>query len=162
TGVAFTTDLATSFFQQNGLPLISVVTQGGTTTTALCSSVQGLATVRASATIGSETGSATIQIAFQPSPAVAPFFPFCSPSFGPPAGGTTLTVNGGRFFGDPTTTRATFTAAGITREALVTGVTATSVTLVTPSFPEATSPSVPVAITLTFGTKSTSPVIVSL
>ena len=162
TGVAFTTDLPTSFFQQNGLPLISVVTQGGTTTTALCSSVEGLATIRATATIGSETGSATIQIAFQPSPAVAPFFTFCAPSFGPPEGGTTLTVNGGRFFGDPTTTRATFTAAGITREALVTNVTTTAVTLVTPSFPEATSPSVPVAITLTFGTKSTTPVVVSL
>ncbi len=37
TGVSFSTDLATSFFSQNGLPLISVVTQGGTATTALCS-----------------------------------------------------------------------------------------------------------------------------
>jgi uncharacterized repeat protein (TIGR01451 family) len=162
TGVAFTTDLSTSFFQQNGLPLVSVVTQGGTTTTALCSSAAGLATVRATSTIGSETGTATIQIAFQPSPLVAPFFTFCAPSFGPPEGGTTLTINGGRFFGDPTTTRATFTAAGITREALVTGVTTTSVTLVTPSFPEASSPSVPVAITLTFGTKTAAPVVLSL
>jgi uncharacterized repeat protein (TIGR01451 family) len=118
--------------------------------------------VRATSTIGSDTGTATIQIAFQPSPAVAPFFTFCNPSFGPPEGGTTLVVNGGRFFGDPTTTRATFTAAGITREALVTGVTATAVTLVTPAFPEASSPSVPVAITLTFGTRSATPVTLSL
>jgi uncharacterized repeat protein (TIGR01451 family) len=162
TGVAFSTDLSTSSFQQNGLPLISVVTQGGTTTTALCSTGAGLATVRATSTIGSETGTATIQIAFQPSPQVAPFLTFCAPSFGPPAGGTTLVVNGGRFFGDPTTTRATFTAAGITREALVTAVTATAVTLVTPAFPEASSPSVPVAITVTFGTKTTSPVTLSL
>jgi uncharacterized repeat protein (TIGR01451 family) len=162
TGVAFSTDLSTSSFQQNGLPLVSVVTQGGTTTTALCSTGAGLATVRATSTIGSETGTATIQIAFQPSPQVAPFFTFCAPSFGPPEGGTTLIVNGGRFFGDPTTTRATFTAAVITREALVTAVTATTVTLVTPAFPEASSPSVPVAITVTFGTKTTSPVTLSL
>lgn len=162
TGVAFSTDLSTSSFQQNGLPLVSVVTQGGTTTTALCSTGAGLATVRATSTIGSETGTATIQIAFQPSPQVAPFFTFCAPSFGPPEGGTTLIVNGGRFFGDPTTTRATFTAAVITREALVTAVTATAVTLVTPAFPEASSPSVPVAITVTFGTKTTSPVTLSL
>ncbi len=162
TGVAFTTDLSTSTFQQNGLPLISVVTQGGTTTTALCSTGSGLATVRATSTIGSETGTATIQIAFQTSPQVAPFFTFCSPSFGPSEGGTTLTINGGRFFGDPTTTRATFTAAGITREALVTAVTTTAVTLVAPAFPEATSPSVPVSITLTFGTKTATPVTLSL
>ena len=118
TGVSLSTDLANSFFSQNGLPLISVVTQGGTATTALCSTVSGVATVRANATVGSQTASATISIAFQPSPQVAPFFSFCSPSFGPSTGGTTLTINGGRFFGDTTTTRATFTAAGITREAL--------------------------------------------
>ncbi len=162
TGVAFTTDLSTSVFQQNLLSLISVVTQGGTATTALCSTGAGLATVRATSTIGSEKGTATIQIAFQPSPQVAPFFTFCAPSLGPPEGGTTLTINGGRFFGDPTTTRATFTVAGVTREALVTAVTATAVTVVTPAFPEAISPSVPVAITLTFGTKSAAPVTVSL
>jgi uncharacterized repeat protein (TIGR01451 family) len=162
TGVAFTTNLSGSFFEQNGLALISVVTQGGTTTTALCSPAAGLATVRATSTIGSETGTATIQIAFQPSPQIAPFFTFCAPSFGVPEGGTTLTINGGRFFGDPTTTRATFTVNGITREALVTAVTATTVTLVTPAFPEATSPSVPVAITVTFGTKTATPVTLSL
>lgn len=162
TGVAFTTNLSGSFFEQNGLALISVVTQGGTTTTALCSPAAGLATVRATSTIGSETGTATIQIAFQPSPQIAPFFTFCAPSFGTPEGGTTLVINGGRFFGDPTTTRATFTAAGTTREALVTAVTATTVTLVTPAFPEATSPSVPVAITVTFGTKTAAPVTLSL
>jgi len=162
TGVAFSTDLSTSFFSQNGLSLISVVTQGGTATTALCSTGAGLATVRANVTVGSLSASATIPIAFQPSPAVAPFFTFCSPSFGPPTGGTTLTINGARFFGDTTTTRATFTAAGITREALVTSVSATAVTLITPAFPEATSPSVPVSITLTFGTKSASPVTLSV
>jgi uncharacterized repeat protein (TIGR01451 family) len=162
TGIALTTDLPSSFFQQNLLPRISVVTQGGTATTALCSTVAGLATVRASATIGAQSGSATIAIAFQPSPQVSPFLTFCAPSFGPSTGGTTLIINGGRFFGDVTTTRATFTAAGITREALVTAVSSTAVTVITPAFPEATSPSVPVSITLTFGTKSASPVTLSV
>jgi uncharacterized repeat protein (TIGR01451 family) len=41
-------------------------------------------------------------------------------------------------------------------------VTTTSVTVITPAFPEATSPSVPVSITLTFGTKSASPVTLSV
>lgn len=162
TGVSFTADLPTSFFSQNGLSGISVVTQGGTATTALCSSGVGVATVRASAAVGSNTASATILIAFQASPQSAPFFTFCSPSFGPSAGGTTLTISGGRFFGTPATTRATFTAAGVSREALVTAVTATSVTVITPAFPEATSPSVPVNITLTFGTNTTTPVPLSL
>jgi uncharacterized repeat protein (TIGR01451 family) len=162
TGVSFTTDLPTSFFSQNGLSGISVVTQGGTATTALCSSGVGLATVRASAAVGSNTASATILIAFQTSPQSSPFFTFCSPSFGPSTGGTTLTISGGRFFGAPATTRATFTAAGVSREALVTAVTATSVTVITPAFPEATSPSVPVNITLTFGTNTTTPVPLSL
>ena len=162
TGVEFSTDLSTSFFSQNGLPLISVITQGGTATTALCSTEAGLATVRANVTVGLLKASATISIRFQASATVAPFFTFCSPSFGPSTGGTTLTINGARFFGDNTTTRATFTAAGITREALVTSVSATAVTLITPAFPEATSPSVPVSITLTFGTKSAVPVTLSV
>ncbi|HSP92919.1 MAG TPA: IPT/TIG domain-containing protein [Thermoanaerobaculia bacterium] len=162
TGVSFTTDLPGSFFSQNALSVISVVTQGGTATTALCSSSVGLATVRASATVGSNTGSATISIAFQASPQSAPFITFCSPSFGPSTGGTALTINGGRFTGTPATTRVTFNAASVSREALVTGVTATSVTVVTPAFPEATSPSVPVNITLTFGTNTATPVSVSL
>jgi uncharacterized repeat protein (TIGR01451 family) len=162
TGVSFTTDLAGTVFAQNGLTLISVVTQSGVATTALCSTTVGLATVRATSTVGSETASATIQIAFQPSPQVAPFFTFCNPSFGPATGGTSLTINGGRFFGDVSTTRATFTVGAITREALVTAVSATAVTVVTPAFPEATSSSVPVTITLTFGTRSSSPVTLSL
>ena len=162
TSVSFTTDLPGSAFAQNGLALISVVTQSGIATTALCSTSAGLATVRATATVGSQTATATIQIAFQPSPQVAPFFTFCSPSFGPATGGTPLTINGGRFTGTPATTRATFTVAGVTREALVTAVSATAVTVVTPAFPEATSSSVPVTITLTFGTNSATPVTLSL
>ncbi len=150
TGVAFSTDFGV--FAQNGLPLISVVTQTGAALTALCSDFVGLANVHASATVGPNTASATISISFQPSAQSGPFFTFCSPTSGPNTGGTTLVINGGRFPGNASTTRVTFTALGVTREGLVTAVTPTAVTVRTPSFPEAVSPSVPVNITLTFST----------
>jgi hypothetical protein len=149
TGVAFSTDFGT--FQQNGGVVVSVPTQGGASVTAVCSTDPGLANVRATATVGSQTGSGAIAISFQPSVTAGPFLTSCSPSFGPNTGGTTLTLNGGRFPGSASTTRVTFTAAGITREALVTSVTPTAVTVVTPAFPEAVAPSVPVTINVMFG-----------
>ena len=156
TGVAFSSDFGT--FSQNGLAIVSVTTQGGAAVTALCSADPGLANVKASASAGGQTGSGSIQISFQPSSLVGPFFSSCSPSFAANVGGDTLTLNGGRFFGSVSSTRVTFTAAGVTREALVTGVTGTTVTVRTPAFPEALSPSVPVTINLTFGTNTASPV----
>lgn len=160
TGVAFSTDFGV--FEQNGLAVVSVTTQGGASVTALCSLSPGLANVRGSATVAGQTGSGSISISFQPSAGAGPFFSSCSPSFASNAGGDTLTLSGGRFFGDPTSTRVTFTAAGVTREALVTNVTATAVTVRTPAFPEAVSPSVPVTINLTLGTNSSSPVTLTI
>jgi len=160
TGVAFSTDFG--FFQQNGNAVLSVTTQGGAALTALCSSNPGLANVRGTATVGTQTGTGTLVIAFQQSAQAGPFFSSCSPSFAPNTGGTAITLNGGRFFGSAATTRATFTAAGVTREALVTDVTASTVSVVTPAFPEAQSPSVPVTINLTFGTNTSSPVQVTV
>ena len=155
TGVAFSTDFGV--FQQNGAAVVSVTTQNSAAVTAVCSVSAGLANVRASATVSGQTGSATIAISFQPSAQASPFFSSCSPSFASNAGGDTVTLNGGRFFGNPATTRVTFSAAGVTREALVTDVTATSVTVRTPAFPEAISPSVPVTMTLTLGTNTSNP-----
>jgi IPT/TIG domain len=160
TGVAFSTDFG--FFQQNSNVVVSVTTQGGAAVTALCSSNAGLANVRATATVGSQTGTGTLVISFQPSAQAGPFFSSCSPSFAANTGGTPVTLNGGRFFGTAATTRATFTAAGVTREALVTDVTGSTVTVVTPAFPEAQSPSVPVTINLTFGTNTSSPVVLTI
>jgi hypothetical protein len=160
TGVAFSTDFG--IFQQNSNVVVSVTTQGGAAVTALCSSNAGLANVRATASVGSQTGTGTLVISFQASAQAGPFFSSCSPSFAANTGGTPLILNGGRFFGTASTTRATFTAAGITREALVTDVTGTTVTVVTPAFPEAQSPSVPVTINLTFGTNSSSPVVLTI
>ncbi|MDQ2870447.1 MAG: IPT/TIG domain-containing protein [Acidobacteriota bacterium] len=160
TGVAFSTDFG--IFQQNGEAVVSVTTQNSAAVTAICSASAGLANVRASATVAGQTGSATIAISFQPSAQAAPFFSSCSPSFASNAGGDTVTLNGGRFFGSPATTRVTFTAAGVTREALVTDLTSTSVSVRTPAFPEAISPSVPVTITLTLGTNTASPVVLTI
>jgi hypothetical protein len=160
TGVVFSTDFGV--FGQNGLPLISVVTQNGSAVTALCSDFTGTAVVRATSTVGSESASATITIAFQPSATAGPFVSFCSPSFGPNTGGTVLTINGGRFFGSAGTTRVEFTAGGITREALVTALTASTITIQTPGFPELTAPSVPVDIRVTLGTNTGTPVTLSL
>ena len=75
TGVAFSSDLGV--FQQNGGPVVSVTTQGGAAVTALCSTSAGLANVRATASVGSNTGSGTIAVAFQPSTQTAPFFSSC-------------------------------------------------------------------------------------
>ncbi len=135
TGVAFSTDFG--FFQQNLLPLVSVVTTNGTAVTAVCSNSVGVAKVKASVTVGTATATATLSISFQPSAQAVPFFSFCSPNLGPNTGGTSLTINGGRFFGSASTTRVTFTALGITREAIVQSVSATALTVLTPAFPEA-------------------------
>jgi hypothetical protein len=159
TGVIFSTDFGT--FQQNGAALVSVVTTNGTALTALCSTTAGVAKVKASVTIGTSTASASIGISFQPSAQAVPFFAFCSPSNGSNAGGTALTISGGRFFGDATTTRVLFTVFGITREGVVQTVTGTSLTVLTPAFPEATSPSVPVDIAVIFGTNTGSPITIA-
>src|SRR5215470_10574328 len=110
TSVAFSTDFGT--MSQTGLPLASIVTQGGTATTAVCGPGAGVAKVKATATVATNTGSASVSIAFQASNATLPFVSSCSPSFGPKTGGTVLTLNGGRFFGTPSTTRVQFTVNG--------------------------------------------------
>lgn len=149
TGVAFSTD--NGFFEQNSNVFVSVTTQNGAAVTAVCNANPGLSNVKATATVGGQTGGGTIAISFQPGTQAAPFFTSCSPSSGPNTGGTSLTINGGRFTGSASTTRVTFTAAGITREALVTAVSATGITVTTPAFPEAVAPTVPVTITVTMG-----------
>ena len=161
TGVVFTTDFGV--FAQNGLPLISVTTQNGAAVTALCSEFPGTAVVRATSTVGNETASATITIAFQSAPAGSgPFVSFCDPSFGPSTGGTALALNGGRFCpstgctGDEAAdTRVVFIVNGIAREATVTSVTNNVINVLTPGFPEVTSPSTPVDIRVTLNNGAT-------
>lgn len=155
TGVFFSTSLG--FFSQNLTNTISVVTQGGTAQTSLCSDDSGLAILRAEANLSGLRASNTTSVSFQPSGAAAPFVSFCSPTLGSPNGGETLTLTGGRFFGSAGTTRVTFSAAGATREAIVTGVSPSTITLLTPAFPEAQSPAVPVLITITLGANLPNP-----
>ena len=160
TGVSFTTDFGS--FSQNGLPSVSVVTTNGAAITALCGPGAGSAKVKATATSGGKTGSATITIVFQPDAGTLPFVSSCNPSLGPTAGGTEVTLAGGRFFGTVGTTRVQFTAGGITRDGIVTSVGANSVVVQTPAFPELTAPSTPAQVTLTLGTNQSTPVVLSL
>lgn len=160
TSVNFSTDFGT--FGQNGLPLISIVTTNGTAVTALCGPGAGSAKVKGTATVQGKTNTGTITINFQPDSGTLPFVSFCSPSFGPKDGGTPLTLNGGRFFGSPSTTRVVFTANGVSKDGVVTSVTSTQVIVNTPGFPEIGAPSVPAAITLILGTNLPQPVTLSL
>ncbi|HZI67739.1 MAG TPA: IPT/TIG domain-containing protein [Thermoanaerobaculia bacterium] len=168
TSVSFSTDFGV--FAQNALPLISVVTQNGAAVTALCSEFPGTAVVRATATSGGETGSATISIQFQPAAAGAgPFVSFCDPSFGPSTGGTALSIRGGRFCptsgctgGEAATTRVAFIVNGVVREATVVSVDGDSIEVLTPGFPEVTSPTTPVEIRVTLANNTATPTILTL
>jgi uncharacterized repeat protein (TIGR01451 family) len=168
TGVVFTTNFGV--FAQNGLPLISVTTQNGNAITALCSDFEGTATVRAAVTLGTDSAAATITIAFQPAAAGAgPFVSFCDPSFGPSTGGTALALHGGRFCpnsgctgGEASDTRVLFIVNGVAREATVVSVTNDTINVLTPGFPEATSPSTPVEIRVTLNNGTANPTVLSL
>jgi uncharacterized repeat protein (TIGR01451 family) len=168
TGVVFSTDFGV--FAQNGLPLISVTTQNGAAVTALCSEFPGTAVVRATSTVGSETGSATITIAFQQAAAGAgPFISFCDPSFGPNTGGTALALHGGRFCptsgctgNEAANARVVFFVNGVAREATVTSVTNDVINVLTPGFPEVTSPTTPVEIRVTLNNNTATPTVLSL
>jgi IPT/TIG domain len=154
TSIAFSTDLGS--FAQNGKSTISVVTTGGAATTSVCAVGAGVANVRASATVQGKTGSDNLAISFQSSTSSA-FVASCSPTFGSPLGGTALVLNGGGFSGSASTTQVFFTAAGVTREGLVTGLTSTQVNVVTPAFPEVSSLSVPAQIRILLGAGTSSP-----
>jgi hypothetical protein len=160
TSVNFSTDFGS--FSQNGQPLVSVVTQNGVAVTALCGSGAGLAKVHATATSAGNTGSANLSVIFQPSSSTLPFVSSCSPSFGPKEGGTILTLNGGRFFGNPSTTRVQFTVNGTTRDGIVQSVSANQVVVQTPGFPEFSAPQLLAQINLSLGTNSPQPVVLSL
>jgi large repetitive protein len=160
TSVSFSTDFGA--FGQNGLPLISVVTQNGVAVTALCGPGAGLAKVRASATVGGQSGSANLSIQFQPSSDTLPFVSSCSPSFGPKEGGTLLTLNGGRFFGSVGTTRVRFTVNGTTKDGVVQSISQNQIVVLTPGFPEFSAPQLQTQVQVSLGTNSPVPVVLSL
>lgn len=158
--VNFSTDFGS--FGQNGLPLISVVTNDSVAVTALCGPGAGQARVRATATVGGNTGSASLVIVFQPSGNTVAFVSSCSPSFGPKEGGTPLTLNGGRFTGTVSTTRVQFTVNGVTKDGVVQSVSSNQIVVITPGFPEFASPGLQAQITLSLGTNQVPPDVLSL
>jgi hypothetical protein len=160
TGVSFTTDFGA--FSQSGVPLVSVVTQNGAAVTALCGPGAGTAKIHAAATVQGKNGSANLSVVFQPDSGTLPFVASCNPSFGAKEGGTSLQLNGGRFFGTPSTTRVTFTVNGVTRDGVVQSIAANAVTVLTPGFSEFAAPALPAAVTLILGTNLPQPVSVSL
>jgi IPT/TIG domain len=160
TGVSFTTDFGT--FSQNGLPSVSVVTTNDSAVTALCGSAAGPAKVHATATVAGKTGSASLTIVFQPDQSAGPVVLSCSPSLGSTSGGDSITLNGARFTGTVATTRVQFTAGGITRDGLVTSVSANAITVTTPAFPELSAPNTPTQVTVTLGTNQPTPTALSL
>lgn len=158
TGISFSTDLGA--FAQAQSNTAHVLTNDGTATALLCSINSGLAHVRASASVQNKTGSDTLPIAFQASSSSA-FVTSCSPNFGSPTGGTALALTGGGFSGTPSTTQVVFSAAGVSRQALVTSVSPTQIVVVTPEFPEASSASVPVTIQILLNNGSSNPIVLS-
>jgi len=160
TSVNFSADFGT--FGENGLPMVSIVTTNGAAVAALCGPGAGTAKVKGTATVQGKTNSGTVNINFQPDSSTLPAVSYCSPSFGPLVGGTSLTLNGLRFFGSPSTTRVVFNVNGISKDGIVTGVTSTAVTVTTPGFPEVSTPSAQAAITLILGTNLPTPIALSL
>ena len=161
TSVNFSTDFGA--FGQNGLPLVSIVTTNGAASTALCGPAAGGAKVKGQVTVAGKTNSGNLAIFFQPGSGALPQVSYCSPSFGPKEGGTTLTLNGIGFSGSASTTRVQFTVNGVTKDGVVSAVTSTTISVTTPGFPEFGSPSLAAAITLTVMTPSSStPAVLSL
>jgi IPT/TIG domain len=159
TGVNFSTDFGA--FSQTGLPLVSVVTQGGAAVTSLCGPGAGPAKVRATATAAGNTGSATLTIIFQPAAGALPFVSSCSPSFGPKEGNTQLTLNGGRLSGAVSTTRVSFTVNGVTKDGIVQSVSANAIVVLTPGFTEFGAPQLLAQITVYLGS-NVPPIVLSL
>ncbi len=159
TSVNFSTDFGA--FSQSGLPLVSVVTQDGAAITSLCGPGAGAASVRATATSAGNTGSANLTIVFQPDSGTLPFVSSCIPSFGSKDGNTQLTLNGGRLFGAPSTTRVSFTVNGVTKDGVVQSVSANQIVVLTPGFNEFAAPQLQAQITVYLGS-SVPPVVLSL
>ena len=138
-------------FAQNGLQTISLVTQNGTVTTAICSNTVGPATITGTVTVGSNTDRATTQVVFQPNGIKTTFISVCAnPHSGPVSGGTPIVITGGGFGANGATIPILFRSGAFVHQAIgiVGGTPAgTTITVTTPAFPELTGlPATPVQI----------------
>ena len=91
TSVLFTTDFG--FFLETGLSSVSKVTQNGFADVTLGATSSGLSKVKATF----ECGSAEKSIQYQAVPSNGPFISSIDPTSGSCAGGSPVTINGGRF-----------------------------------------------------------------
>ena len=148
-GTSITLSSSFGAFSQNGLQTISLVTQNGSATTALCSNTVGPATITGTVTVGNNTDRATTQVVFQPNGIKTTFISVCAnPHTGPVSGGTPITITGGGFGAAGASVPVLFRSGGITHQTIGTvGPGGTTITATTPAFPElAGLPATPVQI----------------
>lgn len=146
--IFFFTDFG--FFAENGLPNASKLIVGGVADITLVSDFSGIARIKATL----DCGSASTQVSFSSLPSQGPFISSISPSSGSCAGGEIVTLTGGRFGTNLSTTRVTFGGAPAT----VVAVSDSSITVKTPQRTLA-NPQVPekvdIVATINAGTAST-------
>ncbi len=156
--------LSTSFgvFAQNGLQSISLVTQSGAAAATVCSDSEGPVTVKGTVTLAGKQGQKTLILQFTPNGLPSgPFISVCSnPHSGPVTGGTPVTITGQGFGSTPGNVRVFFRSGAVVHQAVVTSVTNTQITAVTPAFPELAgvgSASVDVEVVISGGIDLVSP-----
>jgi hypothetical protein len=123
TSVLFTTDFG--FFLETGLSSVSKVTQNGFADVTLGATSSGISKIKATF----ECGSAEKSIQYKPVPSNGPFISSIDPASGSCAGGSVVTINGGRF---GTTTEGLQVLFG-GQPASVQSVTATKIVVLTPA-----------------------------
>ncbi len=138
TSVLFTTDFG--FFLETGLSSVSKVTQNGFADVTLGATSSGLSKLKATF----ECGSAEKSIQYQPVPSNGPFISSNDPTSGSCAGGSVVTINGGRFGTSAEGIQVLFGG----QPASVQAVTDTKLTVLTPARTLA-NPQVPEAVDVT-------------
>ncbi len=158
--------LSTSFgvFAQNGLQTISLVTQSGAAAATVCSDSEGTVTVKGTVTLANKTAQRSLILQFTNNglpPPGTPFISICAnPHNGGINGGQIVDITGGGFGTNPAAVRVFFRSGAIVHQAVVTNVTDSDITVLTPAFPELTglgATSVDVQVVLGVGTVLDSP-----
>ncbi|MEO6325087.1 MAG: IPT/TIG domain-containing protein, partial [Thermoanaerobaculia bacterium] len=121
--ILFTTDYG--FFLETGLPTVSKIVVAGVAEVTLASDFSGRANVKAVL----ECATALTAVNFGSVPTSGPFVSSITPDRGTCAGGTNITINGGRFGNDPATTRVSIGG----QPATIISVTDTVIVVKTPA-----------------------------
>ncbi len=125
-------------FAQNGQQTISLVSQNGVVTTALCSDVEGPATVKGTVTVGANTAHGFVGLNFTTNGVpTGPFVSICAnPHTGGVTGGTSVVISGGGFGTDATKVKVFFRSGAVVHQGVVSAVTDSQISVTTPAFPE--------------------------